>query len=228
MLKNNICYMLFLACLAFLLNGCQAYERRIADEEPYVFPVETLAVFGFLPSPAPAEEENAVRSPLTGSVFIRGPVPSEIPEQFTASLYELLSRDLSAEIIPPDTTRQVFLALEDPAYKADEREILRKTGESLLADALLAGYVFRWQERIGTDFSVSRPASVAFELALIRVGDGNLIWKGRFDKTQASLAEDLLGLRTFLRGKGRWMNVEDLAEMGLSELVEQIPIGKRE
>jgi hypothetical protein len=60
------------------------------------------------------------------------------------------------------------------------------------------------------------------------VEDGSLLWKGRFDKTRASLAEDLLDLKTFLRSKGRWMNVEDLAEMGLSELVGRLPLKKKE
>ena len=228
MIKNNTRFFFFIVCLGVLVAGCHIYERRPPDEAPYVLPIETLAVFGFLSSPLPAEEGNTVRSPLTGSVFLRGPVPLEMPEQLTVSLYVRLSRRLSVEFISPDIVRQVFLTVKDTSYNSHDREILRKTGESLLADAVLAGHVFRWQERIGTDFSVSRPASVAFELALLRVADGSLIWKGRFDKTQASLAEDLLDLGTFLKGKGRWMSVEDLAEIGLLELVEQLPVGKRE
>ena len=224
MIQNNTRFLFFPLCLAVLLAGCQGYERRISDEEPHVLPIETLAVFGFLSAPLLAKEGNTARSPLTGSVFITGPVPLEIPEQLTAGLYDRLSTHLSVQLISPDITRQVFLTVQDPSDRSDDKELIRKTGDSLSADAVLAGYVFRWHERIGTDFSVSRPASVAFELALLRVADGSLIWKGRFDKTQASLAEDLLDLRTFLKGKGRWMNVVDLAGIGLSELVEQLPV----
>lgn len=228
MIKNNTRFLFFTVCLSVLLAGCHIYERRLPDEAPYVFPIETLAVFGFFPAPLRADEGSTVRSPLTGSVFIRGPVPTEVPELLTARLHDRLLRQLPVELLSPDTARQVFLTVKDTAYQSDDGEVLRKMGESLLADAVLAGHVFRWQERIGTDFSVSRPASVAFELALLRVEDGSVIWKGRFDKTQASLAEDLLDLGTFLKGKGRWMSVEDLAGIGLSELVEQVPVGKRE
>ena len=228
MIKNKTCFFFFLLCLSVLLAGCRTCEHRLPDESLHVLPIETLVVFGFLPTPFSAEEGNTVRSSLTGSVFIAGPVPSEIPEQLTARLYDSLSRRLSVELISPETSRQAFLTVRDSSYRSEDKEIHRKTGETLLVDALLAGHVFRWQERTGTDYSVSRPASVAFELALLRVADGSLVWKERFDKTQASLAENVLDLKTFLAGKGRWMNVEDLAGIGLSELVEQLPVGKKE
>jgi hypothetical protein len=228
MINNKTCSLFFLLGLLVPLAGCSTFEHRPPDESPHVFTIETLAVFGFLSAPLSAEEGNTVRSPLTGSVFIRGPVPPEIPEQLTARLFDSLAGRLSVELISPDIARRAFLTVRDSSYSAEDREILRKTGESLLVDTLLAGYVFRWQERSGTDFSISRAASVAFELALLRVADGSLIWKGRFDKTQASLAENLLDLKTFLRGKGRWMNVEDLAGIGLSELVEQLPVGEKD
>lgn len=222
----RVCFLLL--TLTVLLPGCRSYEPRPAEEAPHVLPLETLAVFGFLSAPLSPEKGNTVRSPLTGSVFIRGPVPPEVPEQLTARLHDRLSTDLSVELVSPDTARKAFLTVKKDAYRSGDREILRKTGESLGVDAVLAGYIFRWQERVGTDFSVNRPASAAFELALLRVADGGIAWKGRFDKTQSSLAEDLLDLRTFLKSKGRWMSVADLAGIGLSDLVEQLPVEKRE
>jgi hypothetical protein len=228
MIKNALHIFFILVCLAVLLTGCRAYEARISDESPTDLAINTLAVFGFLSVPFPAEEGNTVRSPLTGSVFIQGSVPLEIPEQLTAQLYDLLSTQISVALTSPDVARQALSTVKNSYYGSDDRELLRKTGESLSVDAFLAGHVFRWQGRIGTDFSVSRPASVAFELALFAVADGSLLWKGRFDKTQASLTENILDLTTFLKGKGRWMSTEDLAKIGLSELAERLPIGKKE
>ncbi|MBN2033285.1 MAG: hypothetical protein JW836_08420 [Deltaproteobacteria bacterium] len=226
---NTIRFLFLIVFPAFFFTGCGTYAPPPATEAPLVFPLESLAVFGFLSSPLPTgEKDGTVRSSLTGSIFVRGSVPSEIPEQLTARLYERLSMRLSLELISPDIARQAFSTVKDSSYDFDDKEIVRKTGESVPAAAVLAGRVFRWQERIGADFSISRPASVAFELALINVADGNVIWKGKFDKTQASLAEDLLDLNTFLKGKGRWMSVEDLAEIGLSELVERLPLAKKE
>jgi len=226
--NNTLRTFFVLFCIAALLSGCRTYEPRIPDEAPPDLAIRALAVVGFLPAPFSAEISGAVQSPLTGSVFMRGFVPIEIPEQLSARLHDLLSGRLAADLVSPDPARRSFSSLEGSLNESDVKEILRKTGESLSVDAVLAGHVFRWQERVGTDFSVSRPASVAFELALLRVADGSLVWKGRFDKTQASLAENILDLGTFLKGRGRWMNTEDLAGIGLSELVERLPVEKKE
>jgi hypothetical protein len=228
MIKNFFHLFFFPACIAVLLAGCPAHEPRISDEAPTDWGIETLAVYGFLPPPFPGEEGAAAQSPLTDSVFIQGTVPLGTPQHLTARLYDHLSRQVSVVLISPDATGPAFLTVKHSYYGSDDRALLIKAGESLSVDAVLAGHVFRWQDRVGTDFSVSRPASVAFELALFRVADGSLMWKGRFDKTQASLAENILDLATFLRGKGRWMSAEDLAEMGLSDLVDRFPVGKKE
>jgi hypothetical protein len=49
--------------------------------------------------------------------------------------------------------------------------------------------------------------------------DGEVLWKGRFDKTQTPLSENILDARTFFKGKGKWMTVESLADLGLSDML---------
>ena len=46
----------------------------------------------------------------------------------------------------------------------------------------MAGYVYRFRERKGVSYTVEQPASVAFEIHLLRVSDGALVWRGSFDK----------------------------------------------
>ncbi len=87
---------------------------------------------------------------------------------------------------------------------------------------MLIGHLYRYREREGTDFAINRPASVAFDLYLIRPDDGAVLWKGRFDKTQKSLSENLLDIDTFLRGQGRWMTAERLAELGLEDVLGKL------
>ncbi|KPK18505.1 MAG: hypothetical protein AMK69_24810, partial [Nitrospira bacterium SG8_3] len=93
------------------------------------------------------------------------------------------------------------------------------------ADALLVGNLYRWRERVGSDRGVDVPASVAFEISLIRPEDGAVLWRERFDKTQKSLSENLLEWNTFVRGRGRWMTAEELAELGLEDMLSRMPIG---
>jgi hypothetical protein len=52
--------------------------------------------------------------------------------------------------------------------------------------------------------------------------------KAKFDKTQISLSENLLDIQTFLKARGRWVTAGELAEMGLTELIESFPKGEKQ
>ena len=85
------------------------------------------------------------------------------------------------------------------------------------------GRVFRYRERVGTAFSVETPASVAFDLLLIRASDGRLLWVGRFNETQKSLFENLFRLRVFIKRGARWLTADELADFGLAQVLESFP-----
>lgn len=218
--------MLCLLVLFAVSAGCHSREPA-PEEGPQLLKIDRTAVFGFRPLPAYMAERGTVRSPLTGSVFISSSVPDGIHQELTDQVYERLSKKSSETLVSPDETLKTLWTIRG-TWKSDEKDLLREVGATLESDAVLAGHVYRWQERIGTDYAVSRPASVAFELALLNVADGSIIWKGKFDKTQASLSENILDLNTFLKGKGRWMTAYELAALGVSSLVDQLPMEKRE
>jgi len=98
-------------------------------------------------------------------------------------------------------------------------DTFKRIGHEFSAETVMVGYIYRWQERKGTDYSADRPASTAFDLYLLRAEDGAVLWKGKFDKTQAPLSENILDARTFFKGKGKWMTVETLADLGLSDIL---------
>jgi hypothetical protein len=110
---------------------------------------------------------------------------------------------------------------------ADTIRILQKVGKAFGCDAVLAGHIYRWQEREGTAIGVNRPASVAFDLHLVRPNDGAIIWRTRFDKTQRSLSENLLDAETFFQSGGRWLTAENLAILGLNKVLKGMPGGKK-
>lgn len=82
----------------------------------------------------------------------------------------------------------------------------------------LLGRVERYEERIGSDWSVNRPASVAFTLRLLETGSGRVLWKGAFDEAQQPLSENLLTLKRFVSRRARWVPALELAESGFREL----------
>ena len=69
---------------------------------------------------------------------------------------------------------------------------------------------------------------MAFDLHLISPSDGVIFWRGRYDKTQQSLSENLFDAATFFRGGGRWMKAEDLAMIGLKKILADMPGARKE
>lgn len=109
------------------------------------------------------------------------------------------------------------------SLKMSPRQALCETGRELGADLVVAGYVYRFRERIGESFAVEEPASVAFEIVMLRVETEELAWRAVFDYTQKSLLEDLFQLPFFLKGKGRWLKAEELLEDGIGQVIETFP-----
>ena len=132
------------------------------------------------------------------------------------------------ELISPGKARGVYSRLISSDEELSEFEMLQQIGQAFSADAVLVGYLYRWRERVGGDHAVDRPASVAFDLSLIRSEDGAILWSEKFDKTQKSLSENLFEWDTFVRGRGRWMTAEKLAELGLEDMLSRMPINGNE
>jgi len=110
----------------------------------------------------------------------------------------------------------------DSAKKKLLLEYLKQIGLAFNADAVILGHVFRWEERAGSDFAASKPASVAFDIHIVGIEKGRVLWSAEFDKTQRSLSENLLDIKTFIKGKGKWMTAKKLANVGITNMVNKI------
>jgi hypothetical protein len=211
-----------------LLGGCQSFPGSTKTQAPPLIEVQRMVVLGFQPGLPPGQGPVVIQSPLTGSVFLVGQVSKKVYSQLTDQLYDKLLKECSFPLVSPEEAEGAFSNLKNSFFVEKDIVVFQQVGETLSCDAVLAGLVFRWQERIGNDYAVSQPASVAFELALIKTRDGTIAWTGRFDMTQASLTENVLDLDMFLKAKGRWMTAEELAEVGLSKLVKELPVEKKD
>jgi hypothetical protein len=79
------------------------------------------------------------------------------------------------------------------------------------------GALVRFRQREGSALGVTSPASVAYQVAVVRASDRVVIATDRFDYTQQSLSENLLDLPRFLKAGGRWMTREEILEGALEE-----------
>ena len=125
--------------------------------------------------------------------------------------------------IAPDQVKGTYMKICAGSFKAKPVEVVSKVGEELGADGVIVGYVYRYRERRGYQYAVEQPASVAFGIYLIRVGNGELLWKGVYDKTQSSLMENILDVKTFIKGRGTWLTAEQLAEAGIDQVFKTFP-----
>ena len=103
------------------------------------------------------------------------------------------------QIIPQERVQSVYKRTVSESLKKPLLEVLKNVGHELKADVLAVGYIYRYEERVGYDYSTERPASVAFEIYMINPAEGDIIWRGVFDKTQKSLMEDLFQISSFFK-----------------------------
>jgi hypothetical protein len=208
-----------------LCGACQLFRARPYEERLSLPGLESVVVIGFRAAMTERDAPKAVRNHVTGASLSVAPVSAEAVSKMTARLFRGIRKVRGLEIISPGQARGVYSSLISSDVKSTESEMLQQIGRAFSADAVLVGYLYRWNERVGSDLAADRPASVAFDLSLIRPEDGVILWRGKFDKTQRSLSENLLEWDTFVRGQGRWMTAEKLAELGLEDLLSRMPIG---
>lgn len=90
-------------------------------------------------------------------------------------------------------------------------------------DAVVTGVITRYNDRNGNALSTDRPASVSFDVYLISVEDGKVLWNATFDETQGPLSDNLLMIGRFFKGGGVWQTNDALARNGMNRLVETFP-----
>ena len=147
------------------------------------------------------------------------------PERVLETLFleQLEKSNPKFSLIAGERVAGVFRRVSSNSLMTPLRQVLRDVGSELGAEGIVAGYLYRFRERKGVAYTVEQPASVAFEIHLLRVSDGALVWRGIFDKTQSSLMEDLFQFSSFYREKGRWVTAEELTEEGLEQVLKTFP-----
>jgi hypothetical protein len=174
-----------------------------------------------------APEESlggAVHCPLCGMTF-SATGSSGHPEQVLERLFlEGLEKERpKLNVISGERVAGAYRRISADSLTISQREVLQRVGSELGTEGVVAGYVYRFRERKGVSYTVEQPASVTFDIHLLRVSDGALVWRGSFDKTQSSLMENLLQIASFFRGKGKWVTAEELTGEGVEQVLKTFP-----
>ncbi len=165
-----------------------------------------------------------IRCRYCGNIIGSGPVEGDPSALLTRLLWNLLSeKGKGFDFVNPDQVEGFYNILLAKKIEKDPLRLMKTLGVQMKAEYVLWGDVFRYQERIGTGYSVKKPASVAFDLHLMRVKDGKLIWKAQWDQTQKPLSDNILEFNTFIKRKMRWVTAEQLSLQGLEEMLKDFP-----
>lgn len=140
------------------------------------------------------------------------------PEMLAKQLYSAMASLPNWQIVAESEVNQV----EQMKPSTSDAARLRQIGEMVFADAVMVGRVQRFRERVGDDWGVKSPASVAFVLDLIDVRRGDVIWSARFDETQKPLSENIFGLGDISQRGVRWLSAEQLMMDGVKKAVGQL------
>jgi hypothetical protein len=139
-------------------------------------------------------------------------------EMLAKQLYSAMASLPNWQIVSESEVKQV----EQMKPATSEAARLRQIGEMVFADAVMVGRIERFRERIGDDWGVKSPASVAFVLDLIDVRRGDVIWSARFDETQKALSDNIFGLGDIGQRGVRWLRAEQLSMDGVKKAVGQL------
>ena len=214
--KKTCCLVGFILVLLLVLP----FSAKCVEADRPV--VKRLAVIAFQPL-LPAEGSAMVVCPLCSAGFSSGKIEKGAEKLVQESFIDKLRDFNKVKVLPPEKVMVVYNRVVKESLKKPLVDVLAQVGAELQADIIVVGYVYRYTERIGYDFSAEHPASVAFEIRLLNVKDGSTIWRGVFDKTQKSLMEDIFQASSFFKGGAKWLTASQLAKLGMDKIFETFP-----
>lgn len=157
---------------------------------------------------APSASKGEKRGEATGGDLV------------TAQVYRYLS-DQTTYLVVPDLTVVDTLATPELRRAIGNRERAIALGKAVGADGVLFGRVERYDNRVGTAYGASEPASVAFKIGLLSPASGDVVWEGEFDETQESLSANFFDWWMFWDKGPRWLSASELSGLGVDRLLKE-------
>jgi hypothetical protein len=182
-----------------------------------------LAILPFFVARIENPARGAVKCPICKSLYQFGDVVPGSQNTLTRLFYGKIEALGKFRIFALERVEELLTPSARKEFEEKPIPTAIQIGRELNADFILVGYLFRFEERIGSSIGVEKPASVAFDVHLFRVKDGMEVWKGVFDETQRPLSENLLKIGSFLRRGASWLTADELASDGMDEMLNRFP-----
>jgi len=212
--------LILLLVFLLLLADIQWLLKAEAETKP------GLAILPFFAERIENPARGVVLCPLCKSIYQSGEIVPGSENTLTQLFYMKIEALGRFRIIPLGKVEEVLTPSVKKQFEEKPIRWAIQIGKDLNVDFILVAYLFRFEERIGSSLGAEKPASVAFDLHLLRLRDGVEVWKGKFDETQRPLSEDLLKIGSFFRRKASWLTAEELAGVGMDEILRRLPGAK--
>lgn len=209
--------------LVLVLMGCTGPSERAVPIETEDIHIKKIAIMPFEAYMGLNRYQESIQCPLCGTVFRKGRIERDAEERLTTLVFDYLRVNTQYKLIPPTHVRGAMSQIFSRRFDSNSIPFMVDIGKAVGADAVLVSYVYRYKERVGTSYSAKSPASVAFDLHLVSVKKGTILWKGGFDGTQKSLSENIFQIRRFFKRGAKWLTVDEWASQGLEQAMKTFP-----
>jgi len=209
-------FYLFLLASAFLISVSASQAQEMNETR--------IGLMPFIKGKNPDNVAETMTCPYSRFCFENDSIKQGADQTLTRLLQTMLDRNFNGQVIALDRAVEAFEILKIDHAKDTPSVVLLKLGEKLNADYMMAGNVWRYIDRVGTSFSVEKPASVAFAVYLVDMKTGELIWSDRYDETQQALMENLFNAKDFFKQGARWLTADELAKFGMNKIFNHFPL----
>lgn len=92
----------------------------------------------------------------------------------------------------------------------------QEVGRCAEADFVLVPFVLFWEDRIGGEWGVERPAHIIVDLYVVETATG-AVRRFHYEEEQRGLVENLFLAQKFARRQGRWLTALELAREAVAQ-----------
>ena len=201
----------------FMLGVILAWSVPLKAETKF-----SLAILPFVIERVEDRARGAV-CPICGGLYGKGNVLAGSQIYLTRLLQEKMEAMGTFKLLPPEKVEEALSESDRRQFDLNPMRSSIRLGQTLDVDFIFVGFLFRFEQRVGSSIGVDKPASVGFDVHLIRLKDRKMVWTGKFDETQRPLSENLLKMGSFVRRKASWLTAEELSSVGMDEMLTRFP-----
>lgn len=211
--------------LLLVITACRTHYAKTQTLTGYdVLKIRRLAVMPFLPGNTTLNADDQVRPALDCTMMefcqeVNDELGNNAENNLTRQMQRAMELKLDAKVVPLVSAAEIYDDLPQNRMVDTPRQLAQRFGKATGSDYVILGSVWRYRDR-----TPDLGASVAFSAYLLEVDTGRRVWRGRFDKTQQALTDDLQNAGSFFStGGGRWLSAQELARYGIELIMQNFP-----